>query len=444
ISSNGNMVTNSRSIIFHDLPENVTLSKLLDNVNYGPVENCHFLKDENNSQNKSIVISFLEQKTAASFFKQISNNHKLAISLNAPNLKISWTLSNSISPIVKSAIENDSATRNVYIGNLPSHITEEFLKEELGNYGIIESIDFIADKKIAFVHFTNIASAIKAVDQLPLDSVWSNCKIFYGKDRCSKNQARNNTNINNNGNSNTNNNFNGNGNITNNNYNTDSYFPGMNDNNILNSTLSQNTQAAAALATTVGGASNVGNRTVYLGNLHPNTTCEEICNIVRGGLLQSIKLLKEKHFCFLTFIDPLAAAQFYASTNMDSLIIHNRKLKVGWGKHSGKLPNQIALAVTAGASRNVYIGVTEQFSDLRVPDEETLRQDFSEFGEIEQINFFKDGFCAFVNFLNITSAIKVVDEFKKKNNEHFQKRFNDRYAKYKISFGKDRCGNPPK
>jgi hypothetical protein len=29
----------------------------------------------------------------------------------------------------------------------------------------------------------------------------------------------------------------------------------------------------------------VANRTIYLGNIHPDTTCEEICNVVRGGIL---------------------------------------------------------------------------------------------------------------------------------------------------------------
>ena len=37
------------------------------------------------------------------------------------------------------------------------------------------------------------------------------------------------------------------------------------------------------------------NRTVYLGNIHPETTTEELCNAIRGGVLQSIRYMIDKH-----------------------------------------------------------------------------------------------------------------------------------------------------
>lgn len=37
------------------------------------------------------------------------------------------------------------------------------------------------------------------------------------------------------------------------------------------------------------------NRTVYLGNIHPETTTEDLCNAIRGGVLQSIRYMPEKH-----------------------------------------------------------------------------------------------------------------------------------------------------
>lgn len=42
-------------------------------------------------------------------------------------------------------------------------------------------------------------------------------------------------------------------------------------------------------------ASNIGNRQIYLGNLNPETTVEELCNNIRGGMLQSIKHMIEKN-----------------------------------------------------------------------------------------------------------------------------------------------------
>lgn len=46
--------------------------------------------------------------------------------------------------------------------------------------------------------------------------------------------------------------------------------------------------------------------------------------------------------------------------------------------------------------------------------------------------FFRN--CAFVNFTNITSAIKAIEGFKSK----------PEYANLRIAHGKDRCANPPR
>lgn len=199
------------------------------------------------------------------------------------------------------------------------------------------------------------------------------------------------------------------------------------DRDLISSALAQQSAAAVAVATAAGGAGNVGNRTLYLGSVHPETTIEEICNVVRGGLLHNIRYIPEKHICFITFVDPTAAAQFYALATLQGLAIHNRRLKIGWGKHSGPLPQGLAMAVTAGASRNVYIGnIDENWPESK------LRHDFSEFGEIEQINFLPEKSCAFVNFTNLANAIKAIDGIKEK----------EEYQKFKVNFGKDRCANP--
>lgn len=200
---------------------------------------------------------------------------------------------------------------------------------------------------------------------------------------------------------------------------------------------------------------NVGNRTLYLGNLHPNTTVEEIANNVRaGGLVESIKHHKAKKMCFITFVDAAIALKFFLNHQvLHQLIIHGNEVNVSWGKnHSGQLSREIALAVTAGASRNVYIGkgCGKDEENIELPDEKTLREDFGRFGEMEQINFYNNKDCGFINFTNISAAIKVVEMFENRDpklaatvaidiGELYEK-----YKNFKISFGKDRCGNSPK
>lgn len=220
--------------------------------------------------------------------------------------------------------------------------------------------------------------------------------------------------------------------------------------------------AAAAANFQVGpDALNVNNRTIYLGNLHPNTTVEEIANNVRaGGLVESIKYHPDKRVCFFTFVDPMVALKFYMNHQvLHQLIVHGYDVTVGWAKnHSGPLTREIGLAVTAGASRNVYIGIKlirDQIPEqkMTLPTEDELRRDFGQFGELEQINFYHNKDCGFLNFLNIIDAIRVVETFEM-DEETGRMRlaklisnsdaFYDKYSKFKISFAKDRCGNPPK
>lgn len=201
---------------------------------------------------------------------------------------------------------------------------------------------------------------------------------------------------------------------------------------------------------------NAQNRTLFLGNLHPNTTVEEIANNVRaGGLVEWIKCYAAKHICFITFIDPAVALKFYMMHQVyHQLIIHGNEVSVKWGKnHSGPLCRDIALAVTAGASRNVYIGckkTKDRNGPVDLPTEEELKSDFAKFGELEQVNIYHKRNCGFVNFLNIADAINLVDNFKAGNGEQITQRIGDagefyaKYSQFNVSFGKDRCGNPLK
>ncbi|KAK6866480.1 Negative regulator of differentiation 1, partial [Candida tropicalis] len=115
---------------------------------------------------------------------------------------------------------------------------------------------------------------------------------------------------------------------------------------------------------------NYGNRSIYLGNLHPKTTIEEIANNVRaGGLVESINYRPEKRVCFITFVDPNVAYKFYMNHQiLHQLVIHGYEIIVGWAKQqSGPLHRDIMLAVTAGASRNVYIGIPSSGCGLVLP-----------------------------------------------------------------------------
>lgn len=402
----GGINASSRTVYLGNIPPETSAEEILGHVRSGPIESVRLLPDKN-----CAFISFLESSSATHFHSDAILK-KLAV--RGQDIKVGWGKPAQVPTSVSLAVQQSGASRNVYLGNLPETVTEAELREDLGKFGPIDTVKIVREKAIGFVHFLSISNAIKAVAQLPQEPKWqAPRRVYYGKDRCayvSKTQQQN----------------------------AAQYLgiaPGyahvLNgaDKDLISNALAQQSVAAAAVATTAGGVSNLGNRTVYLGNIHPETTIEEICNVVRGGLLHHIRYIPDKHICFVTFIDPTSAASFYALSNMQGLMIHNRRLKIGWGKHSGALPPAIALAVSGGASRNVYIGnLDESWS------EERLRQDFSEYGEIELVNALREKSCAFVNFTNIANAIKAIEAIRSRED----------YGRFKVNFGKDRCGNAPR
>lgn len=396
----------SRTVYLGNIPPETSAEEILGHVRSGQIESVRLLPDKNCS-----FISFLDGSSATHFHSDAILK-KLAI--RGQDIKVGWGKPAQVPTSVSVAVQQSGASRNVYLGNLPETVTEAELRDDLGKFGPIDTVKMVREKAIGFVHFLSISNAIKAVSQLPQEPKWqAPRRVHYGKDRCayvSKTQQQN----------------------------AAQYLgiaPGyahmLNgaDRDLISNALAQQAVAAAAVATQAGGVNNLGNRTVYLGNIHPETTIEEICNVVRGGLLHHIRYIPDKHICFVTFIDPTSAASFYALSNIQGLMIHNRRLKIGWGKHSGALPPAIALAVSGGASRNVYVGNLDESWT-----EERLRQDFSEYGEIELVNTLREKSCAFVNFTNISNAIKAIEAIRSRED----------YQRFKVNFGKDRCGNAPR
>jgi RNA recognition motif-containing protein len=377
----------SRTVYLGNIPPETSAEEILGHVRSGQIESVRLLPDKN-----CAFISFLDSSSATHFH---SDAILKKLSIRGQDIKIGWGKPSQVPTSVALAVQQSGASRNVYLGNLSEDATEDELREELSKFGPIDTVKIVREKAIGFVHFLSIGNAIKAVAQLPQEPKWQqqNAAQYLGI--------------------------------------APGYAHVLNgaDRDLISNALAQQSVAAAAVATSAGGVNNLGNRTVYLGNIHPETTIEEICNVVRGGLLHHIRYIPDKHICFVTFIDPTSAASFYALSNLQGLMIHNRRLKIGWGKHSGALPPAIALAVSGGASRNVYIGnLDESWTEDR------LRQDFSEYGEIELVNTLREKSCAFVNFTNIANAIKAIEAV----------RGREEYKRFKVNFGKDRCGNPPR
>ncbi|KAL8280987.1 hypothetical protein RQP46_006666 [Phenoliferia psychrophenolica] len=395
-----------RTVYVGNLPSDASVDELLSQVRFGPIDSVKILPEKS-----CAFISFLDGTTAAAFH---SDALMRKVRLHDQDLKIGWGKPSAVPPAILMAVQQSGATRNVYLGNLDESVTEQTLRDDLSRFGPIDQVKI----NIGFVHFLSISTAIKVVQTLATEPEWAGRRVNYGKDRCAyvpKNQHQQ----------------------------------------------QQHNMAAAAMgsmAASYGGFgmggfpspgfggfgadlsmgmmngdpnSHPGNRTVYLGNIHPETTTEEICNTIRGGILQQIRYIPDKHICFVTFVDAQCALAFYQTASYQGIALHNRRLKVGWGKSSGPTSPGIAMVVQSGGSRNVYIGNIEDFETF---SEERLRTDFGEYGELELVNLLPSKNCAFCNFTNIANAIKAIEGMKS----------NKDYTGLKISFGKDRCGGAPR
>ncbi|ORY02906.1 hypothetical protein K493DRAFT_297702 [Basidiobolus meristosporus CBS 931.73] len=398
-----------RTIYVGNISSDTPVDEVLGQVRGGPIESVKLLPEKN-----CIFISFLDGNSAHAFYHD-ANTKK--IMLRGQDLKVGWGKPSPVPSNVLVAVQT-GATRNVYLGSLDEFTNEDSLREELSVFGPIDTIKIIREKNIGFVHFLSITNAVKCVATLQSDPKWSGKRVNYGKDRCAQPTKTSQNN----------------GYLANNGVNNLGYSNGYNGNNHFNG-ISFDPYSGGGLPHDANGqfsAPNFGNagsnRTIYLGNIHPETTCEDICNVVRGGILHQIRFMTDKHIAFVSFVDPNAAMSFYNLASYTGIVIKNRRLKVGWGKNT-PLPPAVAMAVQSGATRNVYIGNIDDSIT-----EEKLKQDFSVFGEIELVNTLKDKNCAFVNFTNILSAVKAIDGIKS----------NMDYANFRINYGKDRCGNPPR
>lgn len=128
-------------------------------------------------------MTFVDPAAALTFFQVASYQ---GLTLNNRRLKIGWGKNSGPLPPALALAVHSGATRNVYVGNIEDFdtFTEEKLKRDFGEYGEIELVNFLKEKNCAFVNFTNIANAIKAIDGVKNKPDYANLRIAHGKDRC--------------------------------------------------------------------------------------------------------------------------------------------------------------------------------------------------------------------------------------------------------------------
>jgi len=381
-----------RTVYIGNLPSGTTYEELLNHVRGGKLDNVKIFEDKNYA-----FVTFVEASSAVAFYQSATLRR---ITIHNQDAKIGWGKPVQISPNILLAVQNN-ATRNIFIGNLDETITKSYLEKEFSQFGPIDVIKVLPEKRIAFVHMTSIAAAMKAIQTFQNEKRWIDHRINYGNDRCAlpvklKTNSNNNALL-----------FGNNNGLPYSQY----------GNNTLNyPSLLQITSTTAnnypnlysnSFPTVILNSNPSFNRTVYLGGFGPDITIKDICDAIRGGILQEIKYKTEGNCAFVTFVDPNTATSFYNKVSCEGIIIKGKRItKVGWGKHP-TLSQHLSTAIQNGATRNVYVGQLDEGIT-----EEKLRKDFSEFGDIELINLIPEKKFGFINFTSIKAAVKAVESMR--------------------------------
>lgn len=129
------------------------MDELLNLVHFGPLESIRVLPEKS-----CVFLSFLDASTAAAFHADALIK-KLA--LHGQELKIGWGKPSAVPTQVALSIQQNGASRNVYLGGLDEGVTEEILRDDLSRFGLIDQVKIVRDKNIGFVHFLSVSTAMK-------------------------------------------------------------------------------------------------------------------------------------------------------------------------------------------------------------------------------------------------------------------------------------------
>ncbi|PJF19059.1 hypothetical protein PSACC_01125 [Paramicrosporidium saccamoebae] len=375
----------SRTIYLGGVPPTITATALLNHIRGGAILSLRFL-----TERSCAFVDFVDAKGAASFY---GRGRRMCV--GGVEVRVGWAKTSAVSQNVETAIRN-GASRNVFIGNLDidegatpeeeEQLSAE-LKAQVERFGLVEHIKVVPERHCAFVHLTSVADAMKAVSVMSGEEQWQGKRLGFGRDRCSNepSKAKN----------------------------------------------RENEKEEGQLDTVQEEAPKRPEaplRTIYLGRMPPETTAEDLCNIIRGGALEKIRVTPEKQCAFVTFLEPMAAQSFFDFATQAGIWIRGNRLKPGWGQASS-LPAAVTVALRQGATRNVYLG-NINLSNLT---EDDLRRSFSAYGPIEMINFLrKERDVVFVNFCQLLDAVKAVEGVRK----------DPLFQNCNISYGRDRCAQP--
>ena len=346
-------------------------------------------------------VNFLDTERASLF---LQDTKMRPITIKGYTVTSRWAKAQPVSPETLRLVR-EGATRSLYLGGIPETFSEQDLRMIAELQGELETVRILPEKKCAFLNYISIGTAVNALKTLSSIPQLADVQVKFAKDRCAA------------GTTSSISNFSvhpyqyQNHNHPSINHGSDfSFLPVKLPYTEPSGVLSENEEIS---------------RTVYIGNLHPDTTYEDVLGPIHTGQIDSVSIVRQKCSAFVNFVEEKAAEAFIRETLDKVLLIRGSQVKVRPG-HCRPLPMDIMFAVKEGATRNLYL------SRISWKDtEESLYKFFHRYGEIESVRILQGNFerFAFVNFTNIAAALKAMREL-------------PQYPEWrdtKVNFAKDMC-----
>ncbi|KAF9146687.1 hypothetical protein BG015_011517 [Linnemannia schmuckeri] len=172
----------SRTVRIGDIPDGVTIVKILDLIITGDIESACL-----DLETHSACITFVHPVTTVAL---VDHGARSRLQVNNQVLAFSLEPSEPIASEVSEAIKRAGATRSVVGDDWSSTIlSEETIKADFVAFGQVEHFKTDVEKRAAFINFTTIGSIIKAKASLWKDPRYLGLQFRFGKERCAKRHA---------------------------------------------------------------------------------------------------------------------------------------------------------------------------------------------------------------------------------------------------------------
>lgn len=332
-----------RCIYLGHLEDNTEPREILNIIRGGPIESLNIIPEK-----KCAFVNFIHPGDALSFYNRAMQAQG-GVYIGTRSIKVGWGKSAVVTADLMTAVQG-GVTRNVFIGRIEEETSVEELKVQMTKYGEVEKVDVLPKKKIAFIHFLDISSAVKCVQALRTSEERSPGKtINYGPDRCASQPTR----------------FD---------------FTPTNPDTDKTPFQTQDTRIQHSSELKEG---ELPSPTVWVSTLNVNVKQEEIEEIFEPfGEIKQSRLFPKSKSAFITFLQTEQALRA-----LDSL-------------QGEELKGTAMTLHVPKATRHLWIGnVGEDVTDT------LLTNTFAKYGSVESVKILRKGKCGFVNFVDEKMAL---------------------------------------